>query len=206
MFRHCGLDDCAVPTAAVVQDKDESALIIQTGTLHDVEVMINEQDLRRSDGVLFVHFDERINAVGVIGLSKVPIKVILPEDAWITFVSQDKGVGKELVVDNRAIADNIVVLYKCNGGCRPVPHQHARFSEGAQAEAKAIAQIAQTPSQRKIKGADWIVRPCVRFIEPVGNCALAIPTFANRERFKADAVTERAKFLNRTNHPAHHNP
>ena len=196
------LDHCAVPTAAVVQDKDESALITSPGTLHDVEIVIDEQNLRRSAGVLFVHFDERVNAALIIGLSKVPVEVILPEDAWVTFVSQDKGVGKELVVDNRAVADNIVVLDKCDGLCWPVPHQHARFSEGAEAEAIAIAQIAQTPSQREIKGADRIVRPCVCFIEPIANRALAVPTFADGERFEADAVAQRAQFLNRTNHPA----
>ena len=54
------LDPRAIPCAAVIQDKYQSGLIACARALHDVEVVIREQDLRWAGGVLFVNFHKRI--------------------------------------------------------------------------------------------------------------------------------------------------
>ena len=87
------LDPCAVPTATVVQDKYESRLIAFAGALHDVKIIIHGEHFCRAGSVLFVDFDERIDSVLISRLGQVPVKVILPEDAWITFVREDERVG-----------------------------------------------------------------------------------------------------------------
>ena len=80
----------------------ESGLIACARALHDVEVVIREQDLRRAGGVLFVNFHKRVNAALIIRLRQVPVEVILPKDARITFVSEDERVRQQLVVDDRS--------------------------------------------------------------------------------------------------------
>ena len=46
----------------------------------------------------------------IIRLGQVPVEVILPEDAGITFVSEDERVRQQLVVDDRTVADHVVIL------------------------------------------------------------------------------------------------
>src|SRR5204863_212217 len=74
--------------------------------------------------------------------------------------------------------------------------------ELAKTESVAIAQVAQSPAQRKIKSAYRVVRPGVRFIEPIINCAFAVPAFADGIWLETGASAQRAQFLNRTHHPA----
>src|SRR5439155_26684001 len=64
------LNACAVPTAAVIQDKRESALVACARALHDVEVVIREQDLRWAGCVLFMNFNKRVNAVSIVRLAR----------------------------------------------------------------------------------------------------------------------------------------
>src|SRR4249919_3280493 len=49
------LNPRAIPCAAVVQNKHQAASIVSSRTLHDVEIVICEQNLRRAGGVLFVN-------------------------------------------------------------------------------------------------------------------------------------------------------
>jgi hypothetical protein len=49
-------------SATSVQNEDQSALVTEARTLHDVEVIIDEEHLRRAAGILFVNFDERVDA------------------------------------------------------------------------------------------------------------------------------------------------
>ena len=51
--------------------------------LHDVEVVIDEKHLRWAGGILFVDFDERVDAALIVRLGEVPVEVILPEDTRI---------------------------------------------------------------------------------------------------------------------------
>jgi len=84
------LNPRAVPTAAVIQRQNKSALIACARALHDVQVVICEQNLRRANGILFVDFSECVDAAMVIRLGEVPVEVILPENAWITFGGEDE--------------------------------------------------------------------------------------------------------------------
>src|SRR5437667_8132964 len=47
------LNPRAVPSGAVVQDKDQSTFVIGAWTLHYVEIVVHEEHLRRTSGVLF---------------------------------------------------------------------------------------------------------------------------------------------------------
>src|SRR5438874_5970786 len=75
------------------------------------------------------------------------------------------------------------------------------FCKIAKAESVAIAQVAQPPAQRKIKCAYRIVRPRISFIEPIINCAFAVPAFADRIRIETTATAQGAQLLNRPYHP-----
>ena len=117
-------------------------------------------------------------------------------------MSEDERVRQQLVVDDRTVADHVVILDESDRLFGATPHQNSAFGESSQTESIAVAQIAQTPAQRKIKCADRIVRPRVRFIQPVVNCAFAVPAFTDRIWLETGAAAQRAQFLNRTNHPA----
>ena len=60
--------------------------------LHDVEIVIDEKHLRLSGGILFVDLDERVDAALITRLRQVPVEIILPKDARITFVREDERV------------------------------------------------------------------------------------------------------------------
>jgi hypothetical protein len=49
-------------------------LVAAARTLHDVKVVVHEEHLRRSGGILFVNFDERIDAVLIIWLRQIQLK------------------------------------------------------------------------------------------------------------------------------------
>src|SRR5207247_9302155 len=72
----------------------------------------------------------------------------------------------------------------------------------AGAESVTVAQGAQSPAKRKIRCADWIVRPCVCLIQPITNGSFAVPAFADCIRLESSTVTQCPQFLNRTHHPA----
>ena len=61
--------------------------------LHDVEVIVYKENLRRASSILLVNFDKRVNAALIVRLCEVPVKIILPENTWITFVCKDKCIG-----------------------------------------------------------------------------------------------------------------
>src|SRR5438270_3605997 len=50
------LNPRAVPSGAVVRDKDQSTFVIDAWTLHYVEIVVHEEHLRRTSRVLFVNF------------------------------------------------------------------------------------------------------------------------------------------------------
>ena len=58
-------------------------MIAAAQALHEVQVIVHEKHLRRPTCVLFVNFDERVDAALIVRLSEVPVKVILPEDSLI---------------------------------------------------------------------------------------------------------------------------
>src|SRR5207247_10833192 len=68
-------------------------------------------------------------------------------------------------------------------------------------EPVTVAQIAQSPAQRKIKRAHRIVRPRVGFIEPIIDSTFAVPAFSDRIGLDTCAAAQCAPLLNRTNHP-----
>ena len=90
--------------------------------LHDVEVVIREQDLCWAGGVLFVNFHKCVDAAPIIRLGEIPVKVVLPKDARITFMREDDRVRQQLVVDNRTVADHVVIFDESHGGLGPIPH------------------------------------------------------------------------------------
>src|SRR5678810_910692 len=55
------------------------------------------------------------NATVVFCLRQAPVKIILPEHAGISFMRKYVGIGEHLIVHDRFVANNIVVLNKCNG-------------------------------------------------------------------------------------------
>src|SRR2546430_13519827 len=57
---------------------------------------------------------------------------------------------------------DVVVLHEGHSLAWPVPYQDSRLGEITETESVAVAQIAQSPAQRKIKCAYWIVRPRIR--------------------------------------------
>src|SRR4029079_12051664 len=122
----------------------------------DVEVVIRKQNLRWASGMLFMHFDEGVKAALSARLREIPIEIILPENARITFVGEYKRVCQQLVVDNRTVAYNIVILDERDRLGRTIPHQNIARSEITDTETVGIAQLLQTPAQRKIKCADRI--------------------------------------------------
>jgi hypothetical protein len=115
-------DPCAVPSAAVIQDKDQSALVTVAWALHEVEVVVHEKHLCWASSVLFMNFDERVDAALIVWLGKVPVEVILPKNARITFVCEDEGVCQELVVNDCTVAHDIMVLDVLRWGHRVAAH------------------------------------------------------------------------------------
>jgi hypothetical protein len=113
--------------------------------LHDVKVVIYEKDLRRTASVLFVNFDEGVDAARVVWLSEVPVEVILPEETRITFVRQNESVRQQLVVDDGTITYHIVVLDEADSLLRTVPHQDSVVCDASEAESITIAKVAETP-------------------------------------------------------------
>jgi hypothetical protein len=71
--------------------------------LHDIEIVVHEEHLRRTGGILFVNFDERVDAALIVRLCEIPVEVILPEDTGITFEREDKGICQDLVVDDKTV-------------------------------------------------------------------------------------------------------
>src|SRR6266403_503414 len=69
-------------------------------------------------------------------------------------------------------------------------------------ESIAVAQLTQSPAQRKIECAHWIIGPRIGFIQPISDGAFAVPALTNCVRFETGAVAQGAQFLDRTNHPA----
>src|SRR5436190_4756937 len=69
-------------------------------------------------------------------------------------------------------------------------------------ESIAVAQLTQSPAQRKIECAHWIIGPRISFIQPISDGAFAVPALTNCVRFETGAVAQGAQFLNRTDHPA----
>src|SRR5256714_3505511 len=69
-------------------------------------------------------------------------------------------------------------------------------------EPVVVAQLAQSPAQRKIECAHRTIGPRIGFIQPVTDCAFAVPAFANGVRFETGTIAQRSQFLNRTDHPA----
>src|SRR6185369_6633807 len=138
--------------------------------------------------MLFVNFHHRLDAVLRIRLCKIPVEIILPKDARITFVREDERIRQELVIDDRTIADNVVILHERDSLFGPAPHQDSGGSQSSHAGSVAVAQIAETPAQRKIKRAYRVVRPGVRFIEPIVDGAFAVPTFTDGIWLEARAV------------------
>src|SRR5204863_4703989 len=138
----------------------------------------------------------------IVRLGKVPVEVILPEDARVTFVREDESVRQQFVIDDRTVAHDVVVLHKGDGLGRTIPREHSALGEAAETESVTVAQIAQTPAEREVKRADGIVRPRISLIEPIINRAFAVPTFADPIRLETDAAPQRTQFLNRTDHPA----
>src|SRR5205823_2946294 len=177
------------------------ALFSIAWALHDVEIVVHKENLRRASSIFFVNFDERVNAALIVRLGEVPVKIILPENTWITLMRKDECVRQELVVNNGTVAHDVVILDEGHSLAGPVPHQNPGLRELTQTESVAVAQIAQAPAQRKIKCADWIVRPCIRFVEPIIDSAFAIPAFSDRVRLETCAAAQCAHFLNRTDHP-----
>jgi hypothetical protein len=69
-----------------------------------------------------MNFDERVDAALIVWLGEIPVEVILPEDARITFVREDEGVRQQLVVNDRIVTNHIVVLYEGDSLRRSIPH------------------------------------------------------------------------------------
>jgi hypothetical protein len=90
--------------------------------LHGVEVVIHEENLCWSGGVLFMNSHERIDAVSIIRPGEAPVEVILPENAGIAFVGENKRVRQQLVVNDGSIAHGVVVLDERDRLSGPVPH------------------------------------------------------------------------------------
>ena len=90
--------------------------------MHDVEIIVDEEYLGRAGSILFVNFYERVDAALIVRLGEVPIEVILPEHTWVTFMRKDEGVSQELVIDDRTVAHDIVVLDKRDRLLRAIPH------------------------------------------------------------------------------------
>jgi hypothetical protein len=67
-------------------------LIAVAQALHNVGVLVYEKHLCRATSILFVNFNERVDAALVLWLHEVLVEVILPENTRITFVCKDEGV------------------------------------------------------------------------------------------------------------------
>ena len=147
--------------------------------MHDIEIVVYEKDLRRAACILLVNLDERIDTALIVRLGKIPVEVILPEDARITFVRKDKGVSEQLVINDRTVTHHVVVLDESDSLRGTVPHQDSAFCEIAETESIAVAQVTQTPAQREIKRTDRIVRPRICFIEPITDRAFTVPAFTD---------------------------
>ena len=159
-------------------------MIAVAQALHDVQVVIDEKHLRRAGGILFMDFDERVDAASIVRLGEIPVEIILPENTRITFVRQNEGIGERLVVNDGTVTHDIVVLDEGHSLCWAVPSQHSRLGKIAETESVTVAQVPQTPAQRKIKCTDRIVGPRVSFIEPITNRAFTVPAFTDRVRFE----------------------
>ena len=109
--------------------KYQSALIACARALHDVEIVIHEEHFRRADGVLFVNFHKRVDAALIFRLRQVPIEVILPEDTRITFMSEDERVRQQLIVNDRSVAHDVVVLDESDSLLWAIPHQNSAFEQ-----------------------------------------------------------------------------
>jgi hypothetical protein len=67
-------------------------LIASAWSLHDVEVVVYKQDLRWTGRILFVNFDERVDAALIVRLGEVPVEIILPENTRIAFMGKNECV------------------------------------------------------------------------------------------------------------------
>src|SRR5205823_4970695 len=83
----------AVPRAAVVEDENQTALVLPAEPLHHVEVVIAVEDLSIPAGVIPVHADEGVDAAY---LTRQRV-IVLPEHAGIALMRQNKGIGQHLV-------------------------------------------------------------------------------------------------------------
>src|SRR6266536_2725219 len=70
----------------------DPAGIVSPFFLRYAEIVVDEEDLRRTGGIFFVNFDERVDPASIVGLGEIPVEVILPEDTRITFVREDERV------------------------------------------------------------------------------------------------------------------
>src|SRR5206468_6694714 len=122
--------------------KHQAALIASARALHDVEIVIHKQDFCWAGGVFFVNLHKRSDAVLLIRLRQVPVEIILPKDARITFVREDKRVRQQLVVDDWSVAHNVMVLDERDSLFRATPRQNSAFHESSQTEPIAVAQVA----------------------------------------------------------------
>ena len=78
-----------------------------------------------------MNFHQRLDAVLRIRLCKIPVEIILPKDARITFVREDERIRQELVIDDRTIADNVVILHERDSLFGPAPHQDSGGSQSS---------------------------------------------------------------------------
>ncbi len=131
--------------------------------------------------------------LGSAFLRKVPVEIILPEHARVSLVGENERVGEHLVVDDRIRARNIMVLDESDGLCRPVVQEcPLLLFKVTQAESAVVAQVAQTITEREVKGGNRIVGPCICFVEPILNCAVFVPTFSDAEGLEDLAVPQSA--------------
>ena len=110
-----GFDGGAAPFGGVVEHEDEAVLVASAGALHDIEIVIDVENMGGPACIGLMGFYQRVDAVGSAGAGKVPVIIVLPEDAGIAFVGEDKSIRQHFVVDDRVVADNIVVFDKGDG-------------------------------------------------------------------------------------------
>src|SRR5438094_7000 len=98
-----------------------------------------------------------------------------------------------------SIASEPMCRSRSRGYLKP---RRVHFDRRRQDAASRSGRYPQSPAKRKIKCADWIVRPGVCLIQPITNGSFAVPAFADCIRLESSTVTQRPQFLNRTHHPA----
>ena len=98
--------------AAIIENENQTRLAAEARSLHDIQVIIGVQDLRRPASVFLMDVDQRGYSIGRSHPSQTVIEIVKPENAGIALVREDESIRQHLVVDDRIgwIAGSIVVV------------------------------------------------------------------------------------------------